>query len=192
MSIIDTYSMETQIKNITTIHKGKYRDLVAAEFVTPKNTVETTEYLHDCFQTVFILPFTPHGTIVTIDEYRVPIDSRILSLPAGTFDPNSEKAIDCAHRELQEETGYTAPEMYPLGTFFGAPAISNRKMDLFVAFNAVKSGDTQFDDSEDIIVCEHTYDQLKDMFVSQSQQMHVNIFAAYEMARIKFPEKFSR
>jgi hypothetical protein len=62
--------MNTQIKNITTIHKGKYRDLVAAEFVTPKNTIEISEYLHDPAHTAIILPITSTGSIVTIDELR--------------------------------------------------------------------------------------------------------------------------
>ncbi len=183
--------MSTQIKNITTIHKGKYRDLAAAEFVTSRGSVQVYEYFHEFNESVIVLPITQSGSIITIDEYRVPINSRILSLPAGTFDPKTEQSIDCAHRELEEETGYTAKEMYSLGTFFGSPAISNRKAEIFVAFGVVVSSQTNFDDSEDIIVCEYTYEQLRDMFLKQSKNMHTNIFAAYEMARIKFPEKFS-
>ncbi len=183
--------MSTQIKHITTIHTGKYRDLVAAEFVTPKNTTETCEYLRDPTQTAIILPITSSGSIVTIDEYRVPTATRILSLPGGSFDPNTEESIVCARRELQEESGYTASELFSLGTFFGAPAISDRKVEFFVAFDAHLSGDTQFDDNEDIVVAEYTYEELQKILLNKTRYVHINIFAAYEMARIKFPEKFS-
>lgn len=183
--------MSTQIKNITTIHKGKYRDLVSAEFVTPRGTVEMWDYFSTSRKIAMVLPLTQSGAMVLVDEYRVPIDDRILSLPAGTFDSQSESAIECARRELQEETGYTAKELYSVTTFFGAPSLSNSQIELFVAFDVEKTSETHLDDNEDIVVCEYAYDKIKEMLSTRSRNIHPNIFAAYEMARIKFPERFS-
>ena len=127
--------MNTQIKNITTIHKGEYRDLVGAEFVTSTGNTQTWEYLHEYNESVIVLPITISGSLVLIDEFRIPVQTKILSLPAGTFDPNIETAHQCAQRELREETGYASNNLVSLGLFYGAPAISDRKMELFVAFD---------------------------------------------------------
>ncbi|WP_374689190.1 NUDIX hydrolase [Promineifilum sp.] len=84
---------------------------------------------------VVLLPVRrgPDGyDVLMLRQYRPALDKTILELPAGTRDP-AESWLDCAQRELQEETGYRAATFTPLGEVWAAPGLSNERMALFVA-----------------------------------------------------------
>ena len=54
---------------------------------------------------ICIVARTPRDTLVVIREFRYPLNSWVIALPAGLVDPG-EDVITCANRELSEETGY--------------------------------------------------------------------------------------
>lgn len=57
----------------------------------------------------FILAVTPAREIVLVEQYRVPLQTRTLELPAGIIgdgDHEGESVELSALRELEEETGY--------------------------------------------------------------------------------------
>ena len=54
---------------------------------------------------VCIVARTPRDTIVMEREFRYPLNSWCVALPAGLVDPG-EDLLACAARELHEETGY--------------------------------------------------------------------------------------
>lgn len=54
---------------------------------------------------VCIVARTPRDTLVMEREFRYPLNSWCIALPAGLVDPDEDIAT-CAARELQEETGY--------------------------------------------------------------------------------------
>ena len=56
----------------------------------------------------------------------------LLELPAGTLGP-PEPPIQCAARELEEETGYVAGHLEPLCEFYTSPGFTNERMSVFVA-----------------------------------------------------------
>jgi ADP-ribose pyrophosphatase len=60
---------------------------------------------------VVIVAVTPDDRLVLVEQYRRPIDARIIELPAGLVgdhvDPE-ESLLQAAGRELIEETGYAA------------------------------------------------------------------------------------
>lgn len=81
---------------------------------------------------VVVLPLLEDGRICLIRNYRAAVDEELIELPAGTLEPH-EPPLDCAERELTEETGYTARHCEPLCDFFAAPGILDEHMHLFVA-----------------------------------------------------------
>ena len=79
-----------------------------------------------------VVPLTREGNVVLVRQYRYPFSRVMLEIPAGKLDPN-EEPIDCARRELQEETGYQAEELLPLGVFYPSVAVLDEKIHLFLA-----------------------------------------------------------
>lgn len=70
--------------------------------------------------------------ILMLRQYRPALGQTILELPAGTREPD-EAWLDCAQRELREETGYRAETFTPLGEIWPAPGLSDERMALFLA-----------------------------------------------------------
>ncbi len=63
---------------------------------------------------VFIVAVTANQELLLVEQMRVPVGQRTLELPAGIAgdqaDDPHETAVDCALRELEEETGYRATD----------------------------------------------------------------------------------
>jgi ADP-ribose pyrophosphatase len=71
-------------------------------------------------------------TIICISQYRHAIKREIIELPAGTIEAG-EVPLECAKREIQEEIGYAAREMKPLGCIYPAPGFCDEVQHLFIA-----------------------------------------------------------
>lgn len=83
---------------------------------------------------VVVLPFVKPDTILLIRNRRFAIGQVLLELPAGTLE-KGEDPINCAGRELQEETGYLAGRLKIIGNFFTSPGILTEKMYAFAAYD---------------------------------------------------------
>jgi len=83
---------------------------------------------------VVILPFLDEQTIVMIRNKRYAVNEVLMELPAGTLE-KGEAAMNCAGRELLEETGYLARRIKPLYSFYSSPGILSEKMHSFAAYD---------------------------------------------------------
>src|SRR4051812_33612618 len=79
---------------------------------------------------VVVLGFLLDDEVILIRTRRYAINQILLELPAGTLEKN-EDPINCAGRELLEETGYLAGKLVPIGNFFTSPGILSEKMYAF-------------------------------------------------------------
>ena len=86
---------------------------------------------------VCVLPILPDERIVLLRQKRYAVGQIIVELPAGTLEKN-EPPMNCAGRELLEETGYLAGRLKPIGNFFTSPGILTEKMYAFAAYDLVK------------------------------------------------------
>jgi len=89
-----------------------------------------------------IIPFLgdPSGgdpQILLIRQYRYAADGFIYEIPAGRLEPG-EPPVECAVRELHEETGCTAEKMEHLYTMYTTPGFTDEKIHLFVATGLVR------------------------------------------------------
>jgi ADP-ribose pyrophosphatase len=72
------------------------------------------------------------NTVVMELQYRHPVAEYLLEIPAGTLEPG-ESPLDCAKRELIEETGFRAQEFIKLGKIHIIPAYSDEEIRVFIA-----------------------------------------------------------
>lgn len=81
---------------------------------------------------VAIVAIDDDNQILFVRQFRLPAGKIVLEVPAGTLEPN-ELPIDCAMRELQEETGYRANQLEPMGGIYTAPGYTTEFIHLFIA-----------------------------------------------------------
>ena len=88
---------------------------------------------------VVILAFLDDGRLLLIRNRRYAIGEKLVELPAGTLEPK-EDPINCAGRELLEETGYLARRIKPLPGFYTSPGILTERMHVFAAYDLTHQG----------------------------------------------------
>ncbi len=101
---------------------------------------------------VAIIPVTKDGNLLLIQQWRRAVEKIIYEIPAGTLD-KGEAPLICAQRELQEETGFKATTLTPLGGFYSAPGFCTEYLHLFVA-SGLSPSPLAGDDHEAIDVLE--------------------------------------
>jgi ADP-ribose pyrophosphatase len=87
--------------------------------------------------------------VLLVRQFRPAVNAQILELPAGMVDPG-EEPIDCARRELEEETGYAAERVEPLISFYTSPGYCTELIHIFVATGLRESSDHHRDEEEDL------------------------------------------
>ena len=81
---------------------------------------------------VVLVPQTGAGEVLMLRQFRAALRETILELPAGTRGWQ-ESWLDCAQRELREETGYRAQTFVELGEVWPAPGYSDEVMRFYWA-----------------------------------------------------------
>ena len=97
---------------------------------------------------VVILAVNDRGEILFVEQWRRAAQQVMIELPAGTLE-KSEPPLLCAQRELQEETGFRAKDLIPLGGFFTVPGYCTEYLHFFLAKN-LEPAPLPGDDGEEI------------------------------------------
>ena len=94
------------------------------------------------------------GHVLLVEQFRAPLQSRCLELPAGLIgdDAEGEGAESAAIRELEEETGYRAERMVDLGRFYASPGMSSEGFTLLRAEGLTRIGEGGGVEGEDIVL----------------------------------------
>lgn len=87
---------------------------------------------------VVILPIDNEGRLLLIQQWRRAAKDILIELPAGTLEEN-EDPLNCADRELQEETGYKAGKIKAAGGFFTAPGYCDEYLYFYIATDLTSS-----------------------------------------------------
>lgn len=88
--------------------------------------------------------------ILLLKQYRYAAEDFLYEIPAGRLDPG-ENPIDCAKRELMEETGCEAERIEHLYTFYTTPGFTDEQIHAFMAVG-LKRGDSRLETDEFITV----------------------------------------
>ena len=95
-----------------------------------------------------VVPLLADGRVVMERVYRHTLGRTLLECPSGGIEAESPQAT--ARRELEEETGYRAGEIVPLGAFAGSSGISNERFHLFLASQLSADGRIRREPTEQI------------------------------------------
>lgn len=78
-----------------------------------------------------------NNKIILVQQYRYPNDIVTLEIPAGKLELNEDQE-DCALRELEEETGYSAKAIHQISKFLPTPGYCDEWLYIYEAIDVFK------------------------------------------------------
>jgi ADP-ribose pyrophosphatase len=110
---------------------------------------------------VMIVPLLADGKVVLERQFRYPLDRTMIEFPAGKID-SGEPPVECARRELLEETGYRAARWSYLGALHNAIAYCDEKIEIYLAEDLIHAGSNALDAGETLEVFTAPWRELLD------------------------------
>lgn len=126
---------------------GKFLELVVKdgwEFVSRRGSTAV----------VAILATTANDEVILVTQYRIPIGTEVLELPAGLVGDHdsTESILTAARRELLEETGFTSDEWSVADVdIASSPGLSDERLTLLRAKNCRRVSSTPTGDGDENI-----------------------------------------
>lgn len=164
--------------NSKRIYEGRMISLRVDTVELPDKKYSTREIVEHPGAAV-VVPITDDGKIIMVKQFRKPVEDSLVEVPAGKLDKGEDPTI-CAHRELQEETGYISANMQYLFSFYSSPGFSNEIMHLFIATDLTQ-GEANPDEDEYIEIVSYELGQLIEMIFQgkiKDSKSIIAIFAA--------------
>ncbi|MGA2509648.1 MAG: NUDIX hydrolase [Candidatus Acidiferrales bacterium] len=142
-----TRSRKTRVVSSEVLFQGRVFTLKRDRVIEPSG-IEATREIIAHPGSVVVLPVLPDGRLVLIRQYRHAAGQYLWELVAGHKEPD-ETFLEGAHRELEEEAGYTARRIRKLLEVFPSPGLLGEKMVIFLA-DGLKKGKARPEDDEKI------------------------------------------
>ncbi|MBK4734124.1 NUDIX domain-containing protein [Noviherbaspirillum pedocola] len=152
----DAHLKETRVDG-ETVYDGHFLKVQKDRVKLPDGSHSEREFIRHP-GAVVILPVLDDGRILIERQYRYPNDRVFYEFPAGKIDPG-EDHLECAKRELKEETGYTATEWKFVCTIHNAIAYSDEHLEIFLARGLIE-GEAALDEGEFLETQVVTVDEL--------------------------------
>jgi ADP-ribose pyrophosphatase len=112
--------------SVERVYRGKLIDLVVEQWGDrAREIVESPN-------AVAVVAVDREGYVTLVRQLREAARGQVLELPAGGLDPG-ETPLECAKRELAEETGLTGGTWRHATSFYTTPGFCRERMDVFIA-----------------------------------------------------------
>ena len=113
------------------VYDGELLHVRADRARLPDGKVAVREYITHP-GAVVIIPLLDNGELVLERQHRYPLHRDFYELPAGKID-RGEDPLQCAQRELLEETGYSAKKWRYITTLYPCIGYSDEKLLYYLA-----------------------------------------------------------
>ncbi len=153
----DPLAEETLTSDV--VYQGIFLRVLRDRVRCPDGHLAEREYIRHP-GAVMVVALRDDGRVVLERQFRYPLGRSFIEFPAGKIDPG-ESALQCAQRELREETGYTASEWLHLGGFHNAIGYCDEKIEVYLARGLVHEGG-RTDAGEVLEVFDATLEQVLD------------------------------
>ena len=120
-----------QTRSSSLAYRGVFFDVVRDDVSCPDGHQGVREYI-DHPGAVMIIALDNDQRVVLERQYRHPLKRSFIEMPAGKLE-RGEDPLECARRELREETGYEAADWVRLGAFHNAIGYSNEQIAVYLA-----------------------------------------------------------
>lgn len=147
------------------IYSGKIIDLYVEDVELPNKKTGKREIVKHP-GAVAVLAVTDEGKILMVEQFRKPLEKTIIEIPAGKLE-KGESPIECAKRELLEETGYSCKEMESIGSFYTSPGFADELIHLFFTDSLIKEGAQKTDEDEFLNVLEVSVDEARQLMKNE-------------------------
>lgn len=145
--------MEFLYKEKFIANQRKYTgNIIAVDLMTvelPNGKVATRDVVVHPGASV-VIPINEAGEIYVVKQYRSPVGKALIELPAGKLD-KGEDPLECAKRELYEETGLKANTIKHISSFESTPGFSNEVLHMYLA-TELEIGEARLDEDEFLMV----------------------------------------
>ena len=122
---------EPRLLDRRTVYAGRVLEVGIDRLRLPEGGTTELEIIRHSGASV-VAPITDEGEVVLVRQYRYATGQWLLEAPAGKLAPG-EAPESCARRELEEETGWRAAELVPLGAIWSSPGFTDELLHLFLA-----------------------------------------------------------
>jgi len=141
--------MSNTIENEELIHKSYLFEVHRLQLRTDDGEIIHRDAIRHPGAAI-VVPVLSDGSIVMIRNYRYAVDQYLWELPCGTLGAG-ESPLDCAVRELKEETGFITSNIKQLGKTFSCPGYADEIIYSYIACDLTR-GTQELEAYEDITV----------------------------------------
>ena len=127
--------MSAKVISKAILYEGRVFKLLRENVTLPNGVTVDLDIIHHPGAAAMV-PVSDNNSFILIKQYRHAIGDYIWEIPAGTLDPQ-ETPLECAKRELIEETGFSARSWQKLGEITPVPGYSNERIHVFLAADLV-------------------------------------------------------
>jgi ADP-ribose pyrophosphatase len=158
---VDAHLIETKLKS-QALFSGHFLHAFRDTVALPDGSQATREYVtHPGAVMIIAMLEEPDQPLRLVMErqYRYPVQQVMIEFPAGKLDPH-ESTLECAQRELFEETGYRAQQWAKAGVLHPVISYSTEFIEVWFAKD-LTLGERSLDDGEFLEVFLQTPESLQ-------------------------------
>lgn len=183
-----TMDLNWKVCESTYLHKGPWATLRSDKCEMPDGRIVEQYYVLEYPDWANAVAITEEGKVLLVTQYRHAANIISLEIPGGVID-EGEEPIEGMRRELLEETGYQFDDIELVTTTYPNPATSNNQVYCYLARGGKKVQGQSLDEHEELIVTEHTIDEVKILLaegkIAQSLHCTALFYALMKLGELK-------